>query len=87
MAEFFDIRALSSLPTEEALPRKISIRRAWVFGESITTEPTEKKEEKGKSDCSESDGETDPAVRRGLHGEFLRRHRFRYRVIDSRATN
>ena len=32
--------------------------------------------EKAKSDCSDSDDETGPSVRRGLLGEFTRRHRF-----------
>ena len=47
MAEFFEILALSSLPAEESMARKISIRRAWVAAKAIVKEPSKKREERG----------------------------------------
>ena len=46
ITEFFEILATSPLPPEEALARKISIRRACVTAKAYLKEPTPKRDEK-----------------------------------------
>ena len=90
LAEFFDISARASLPAEDALARKISIRRDWVVAKASLKGPAKKKDGKEKSDASDSEDEAEPSVRRGLLGEFPRRHRFAtpmYQQPSDKVTN
>ena len=56
LTEFFGILALDSIPTEDSLVRKISIRRAWVCATASLIEPAKMREcrELGaKENCSD----------------------------------
>ena len=44
--EFFGVSALSTLPAEEALARKLPIRGAWLAAEIIGIEHSKKEEKK-----------------------------------------
>ena len=59
-----DILQLSTLPAEEALVRKIAIRRARVCAKASLIEPAKKREERERdmSDCSDSDVCYNPSV-------------------------
>ena len=54
LIEFADVLALSTLPSEEATAREISIRRAWVAAKSIGIEHPQKKGGKEKADSPDS---------------------------------
>ena len=44
LSEFFDILALSDLTPEEALIRKISVRRAWIVAKARMIETAKQRE-------------------------------------------
>ena len=52
LGEFFGVLNLSSLPPEDALVRKISVRRAWVCAKASMLETPKQKEDRreAKSD-------------------------------------
>ena len=78
MGEFAGVLNLSSLPPEDAIVRKISVRRAWVCAKASMLETPKQREgrREAKSDCSDTDDECDPSTRRGMLGIFRQRHRF-----------
>ena len=76
LTEFFEILSPSPLPAEEAMARKISIRRAWVFAKAYLKGPNPKRDDKANPAVSDSDDEAGPITRRGYLAEFRRRHRF-----------
>ena len=49
LTEFFEILSLSSLPAEEALARKIAIRRDWLTAKAYLKDPAPKRDEKRNS--------------------------------------
>ena len=75
LGDFCDILALSSLPAEEALARKISTMRAWVCAKACMEVPAKKREE-ANSAVSDSEEEADSSARRGYMGEFRQRRKF-----------